>query len=530
MSEDRTNLFARWERRVGVWTPGGSGGGDAPRIGYPATPPYHPGESYPEAPFPERAAESNPVYAALRELFAGMGLDAARFGSPSWNPLGELIRPGETVLLKPNLVRQCHQFNEDWEYVITHGSVIRAVADYVFIALAGRGLIVIADAPQTDSRMELIAERLGFAALTEFYHRYGVAVEVVDLRNEHWIEKDGIYVERVPLPGDPVGKPLIKLGDRSMFAGVNGRTYYGAYYDVSETNYHHSGGRHEYQFSGAALAADVVINLPKLKTHKKCGVTISLKNLVGLNTNKNLLPHHSLGTPSQGGDQFADESLKHRLENSVVGTAKRLLLSDSGAVKLLARKLKAPAYRAFGETHRVVRSGNWWGNDTIWRMVIDLNKILRFANPDGTLRDDTPKRYLSIVDGVQSGEGNGPMAPDPRPIGLLAAGFNPAAVDWVCARLMGFDPDQILHIRESFRQEDLPVATFGPEAIDLWCSDPEITLQRLHDRVSRFLAFEPHFGWKGRIEIGRSGVQVHLPSNGSGHPGEPSRTPEGVHA
>ena len=39
--------------------------------------------------------------------------------------------------------------------------------------------------------------------------------------------------------------------------------------------------------------------MPKLKTHKKCGVTISLKNLVGLNTNKNLLPHHSLGTPSR---------------------------------------------------------------------------------------------------------------------------------------------------------------------------------------------------------------------------------------
>ena len=61
-----------------------------------------------------------------------MGLDAANFGTRSWNPLGELIRPGETVLLKPNLVRQSHQFNDDWEHIITHGSVIRAVADYVF--------------------------------------------------------------------------------------------------------------------------------------------------------------------------------------------------------------------------------------------------------------------------------------------------------------------------------------------------------------------------------------------------------------
>ena len=94
------------------------------------------------------------------------------------------------------------------------------------------------------------------------------------------------------------------------------------------------------------------------------------------------------------------------------------------------------------------------------------------------------------------------MAPDPRPIGLLAAGFNPAAVDWVCARLMGFDPDRIPHIRESFRQEDLPVAAFGPEAIELSASDPEITLERLLERSGRFFAFEPHFGWKGHIEIG----------------------------
>lgn len=506
-----TTLPDHLERRVGIWSTTSAGVYSGCCAAYPSRAPYHPAEAYPEAPFPEREGEPNAIYAAMRQLFAGMGLDAARYGTCAWNPLGALIQPGETVLLKPNLVRQSHQFNDDWEYVITHGSIIRAVADYVFIALEGRGRIIIADAPQTDSRLDLIAQRLGFAELTEFYQRHGVVIEVVDLRNEFWIEQNGIYVERVPLAGDPAGKPLVKLGERSMFAPVSGRTYYGAFYDVSETNYHHSGGRHEYQFSGTALSADVVINLPKLKTHKKSGVTISLKNLVGLNTNKNLLPHHSLGTPSQGGDQFADESMVHRLENSLVGTAKRLLLSDNGAVKLLARKLKGPAYRAFGETHAVVRSGNWWGNDTIWRMVIDLNKILRFANPDGTLREESPKRYMSIVDGILAGEGNGPMAPDPKPVGLLAAGFNPAAVDWVCARLMGFDPQLIPHIRESFRQEDLPVATFGPEAIALSSNDPGINIERLLEQTGRFFAFEPHFGWKGQIEAPEAGSVLRIP-------------------
>ena len=51
--------------------------------------------------------------------------------------------------------------------------------------------------------------------------------------------------------------------------------------------------------------ADVVINLPKLKTHKKTGVTISLKNMVGINGYRNCLPHHTIGTPDASGDEFA---------------------------------------------------------------------------------------------------------------------------------------------------------------------------------------------------------------------------------
>src|SRR5438552_2282393 len=77
----------------------------------------------------------------------------------------------------------------------------------------------------------------------------------------------------------------------SSFYGVAERTYYGADYDIEYTNDHHTGERHEYAFSGTALNSGIVINLPKLKTHKKAGVTLSLKNLVGLNTDKNLLPH-----------------------------------------------------------------------------------------------------------------------------------------------------------------------------------------------------------------------------------------------
>ena len=59
-------------------------------------------------------------------------------------------------------------------------------------------------------------------------------------------------------------------------------------------------GRNEYLLSETVLSADLVVNLPKLKTHKKTGVTLALKNLVGINGDKNLLPHHCVGSPDAG--------------------------------------------------------------------------------------------------------------------------------------------------------------------------------------------------------------------------------------
>ena len=53
------------------------------------------------------------------------------------------------------------------------------------------------------------------------------------------------------------------------------------------------------------MAGDLVVNLPKLKTHKKACVTGALKNLVGINGNKDYLPHHRLGGSRTGGDCYA---------------------------------------------------------------------------------------------------------------------------------------------------------------------------------------------------------------------------------
>jgi len=195
-----------------------------PGAAYPDDSPFHPEEAYPEYRFSEVAAGKNAVYRMIRNCFHLAGLDADNFGTPRWNPLRGLVEPGETVLLKPNLVKECHPRDPDgWRYVITHGSVIRAVADYVWLALDGRGKVVVADAPQTDSSFEAIVHLLGLRALERFYRSHGLDFQVLDLRKEEWVNRDGVIVERRALEGDPLGYIAYDLGSSSEFANHGGR-------------------------------------------------------------------------------------------------------------------------------------------------------------------------------------------------------------------------------------------------------------------------------------------------------------------
>ena len=61
---------------------------------------------YPEYPWGKDEISSipNDVYDMLRNTLYGMGYDKANFGKCNWNPLGNVIKPGQTVLLKPNWV------------------------------------------------------------------------------------------------------------------------------------------------------------------------------------------------------------------------------------------------------------------------------------------------------------------------------------------------------------------------------------------------------------------------------------------
>lgn len=425
----------------------------------------------------------------------------------AFRPLFEqTIRRGDTVVLKPNWLAHRHKHRPDeWRSVITAPEVITAVLQLVLDCLGGSGRVVITDGPQTDSSWARIMERMNPDRWIAMGRAAGVEVSVLDLREHEWTTRGDVNIARRTLPGDPLGSTATDLGEHSEFVGhrPSSRGYYGADYDVAETNKVHSGGRHMYKVSRTVISADVFINLPKMKTHKKAGITCSLKNLVGINTYKNWLPHHNEGTPAEGGDQFPTDSATRRVEGALTDRFKAVLSSQPALGRWLI-PVKFVGKKVFGDTRDTIRSGSWHGNDTLWRMVLDLNKVLFYANPDGVLRPDIPssrKRYLSVVDGVIAGEGNGPEAPDAKPCGVLIAGTNPVSVDAVCARIMGFDWRCIPSLRRAFDISHYQLSDFAYD--DIVVLGPEPDSQRgLSDPVfAGFPPFRPHFGWQGHLEL-----------------------------
>jgi uncharacterized protein (DUF362 family) len=54
---------------------------------------------------------------------------------------------------------------------------------------------------------------------------------------------------------------------------------------------------------------------------------------------------------------------------------------------------------------------------------------------------------LAIVDGIVGMEADGPLVGTPRQTGVLMLGEDGVAVDSTAARVMGFNPDDVLHLR-----------------------------------------------------------------------------------
>jgi len=244
-----------------------------------------------------------------------------------------------------------------------------------------------------------------------------------------------------------------------------------------------------------------------MKTHQKAGLTGALKNLVGINGAKAYLVHHRKGLPSQGGDEFpesVDRLFYYQARfREFFQKRSRFLFRFFRLIWRAIKRLRG--IQTVGTPDRLqgkfyLGSGSWHGNDSIWRMVYDLNRIILFASAAGGALQKAPqRRYVAILDGLIAAEGNGPLQPIPVAANVVAASDNPFLIDLAMAKLMGFDYRKI---RQLAQLKLFPDATWG--GIDP--EDFEVTIDGVASHgglrdispIKRFLA-PP--GWAGQIEL-----------------------------
>lgn len=410
--------------------------------------PYNPDKLYPEIKYEYNPQSDNLIYNEMRNLFLKLGYDKENFNTKDWNPLGFLINKGDKVLIKPNFVID----NDKYPFsVITHPSIIRFLIDYAYIATGNSGEIIVGDAPQMNANLKKILDFTKFDKLLKLLQEKNIPVEFLDFRPE-FVENG--WKKRTKLKGDPLGYKIVDLKEKSLLFELEKdkeANFYGADYNRKIVNNNHNIYRNTYCISQTLLDSDVVISVPKLKTHKKAGVTLNLKNFIGINVHKNYLPHYRIGCPKQGGDSFPNMNsflnwsrfLLYLFRdcflsnyNSKIGRVMYRLLSLRAYIESIIVKILFP-HLHFSYFHMI--DGDWIGNDTIWRTILDLNLILRYSDKKGNLKPTYQRKLYSVIDGIIAGDKNGPLKPGKIKAGTIIMGEDHVLTDLVAVKIMGFN-------------------------------------------------------------------------------------------
>lgn len=445
-------------------------------------------------PAPELPARAviNTAQSGVRRLLQIWRGPTETEGTPDWNPLETVIAPGSRVVLKPNWVLHENQSGSGLECLITHPDVLFAVLDYVLLTRPAS--VMIGDAPVQACDLPRLWKKLSIEQRLDSYARAGHPVELRDFR------RTILSGRRLEDCAPAERYVLFDIGRDSLLEPVTTghERFRVTMYNPDLLAQRHAPGRHQYLIAAELLEADVVINLPKLKTHKKAGVTGTLKNLVGINGNKEFLPHHRRGGGDRGGDCYQGGSWwKERAEDVLDFANHQPGGAGQARWNRVAEMLTGVGVR-LGAADRDLE-GSWFGNDTVWRTCLDLQRILHYGTANGTLADRRQRQVFSITDAIVAGQGEGPLANIPAAAGFLTAAANPAAAEWVHCRLMGFDPERIPLVRESFGKFLYPLAGFAPSSITAATEAGILPVTALQPALGH--PFAAPAGWRGHCEM-----------------------------
>jgi uncharacterized protein (DUF362 family) len=351
-----------------------------PLIGYgTSAPPYDPA--------------SNTAYDFVWETVERLNLGSHE------SPLDDLINPGDTVLIKPNWV-------EFGPGVYTRPEVIRPLIDMAYAA--GAAQIYVGDGSANVDLGEEVMSSGNYTAMGTALAAGGVPVQVVNLNKRdygwHWVNLSS----NSSFAGSNITQAQLGTGWEQLFE----HDYY-----FATDNYSVSPGGNVtgwYAVNDIVLDSDVIINVPKLKTHQEMIATGSIKNLVGFTLCST----------------FDDEWYGQRIPH-----------------------------------HHYPREDNYFLNDIFWRSILDMNKIVLYTDENGVMQPTQQRKYLNVVDGIQAMERSqhhvyGDGIPYNRHVVL--AGVDPVAVDAVGTRVMGYDYQEVASIANASSDIIHPIGTNDP--------------------------------------------------------------------
>ena len=266
-------------------------------------------------------------------------------------------------------------------------------------------------------------------------------------------------------------------------------------YSPAETLSYHSEGRHIYTIHRDVLESDIIISVPKLKTHEKVGITCALKGTIGTVTRKECLAHYRHDTRRGRGDEHPHGNPLRSLASDISGWSSAAPQTRLGNA---TRVIGKSAFRLARIGQNGIMGGAWSGNDTAWRMALDVARILKYARPDGSIANTPQRSHLVLIDGIVAGEGEGPLRPSPVSAGTIIFSDDPVAADITCANLMGYEPDRIPMISHAMDPSmDLPLRTWDSCSVQ-WDRQTFPSLDVVPSILGR--PFRPPKGWVGAIE------------------------------
>ncbi len=465
---------------------------------------FRPSYRYPENPFPASLSNrTNNVYDMVRSAFIRYGLDKENVNTNNWNPLKEYVFPGDKVLIKPNLVMDTnYNIYGGTECLYTHPSVVAPIIDYVIIALKGNGEIIVGDAPLQECTFDNLITTSGYLDLINFYKSKGIAISLMDFRNTKTVIIDKVHYEQENNKGINNGI-VVRIDEDSAFAGLSEdrlKRLRVTNYDPRILQEHHRIDRHEYLIANQVLEADVIINVPKPKTHRKAGITAALKNLVGINACKEYLPHHTNGSLDEGGDcyRFRNEDLQKA--NDFLDK-KNILISDHNyeEAREAINQHDVVLKEGMEKTGERYWEGRWYGNDTIWRTIADLNRILFYSDKHGNMAKTCQRKYFAIGDMIVSGHREGPLNPSPINANSIVVGEDPLAFDRAVCAIMGFDYHKVPSLNGEYITDGKFAIAKNSEPI-ISSNYPDWDRKKPSEiTVDESIKFIPSRGWECRL-------------------------------